>query len=268
MGVENQRVGPFHAAVAGRDRRVEHAERAVGAVDVEPELLRGRDIGERVERVDRAGVDGAGRADEQRRQGAARAIGGDRRAQRGRVEPASLERHLAHRTTAEAKQLQGAPHAAVGLGRHVGDELRGAGEAVTADVMAGRRQRATASARQADDRRGGPAAGEQAGARRVREAHELGQPAHHRTLEVDVGVIAGDNARVHRGRRQRSHDAGGGRRRVDPAEEGRVAVAHGVRQDIAQRGRDQVVQRRRLLRQRQVEQLFAQGVGERLPDRP
>ena len=38
--------------------------------------------------------------------------------------------------------------------------------------------------------------------------------------------------------------------------------------DIAQRRRDQVVQRGRVLRQGQVEQLFAQGVGERLPDRP
>ena len=156
----------------------------------------------------------------------------------------------------------------MGLGRHVGDELRGAGEAVATDVMAGRRQRATAGAREADDRRGRRAAREQAGARRVREAHELGQPAHHRALDVDVGVIAGDDARVHRGRRQRSHDPGERRRRVDPAEERRVAVAHGVRQDIAQRGRDQVVERCRMLRQGQVEQLFAQGVGERLPDRP
>ena len=266
MGVENQRVGPLHAAVARRDRRVEHAERAVGAVDVEPEALRGRDIGESVERVDRAGVDGAGRADQQCRQDAARTIGGDRRAQRGRVEPASLEWHPAHRTAANAKELQGAPHARVGLGRHVGGELGSAGEAVATDVMAGRRQRAIASAREADDRRGGPAAREQAGARRVREAHELCQPAHHRALEVDVGVIARDDARVHRGCGQRSHDASGGRRRVDPAEEGRVAVAHGVRQDIAQRGRDQVVQRRRVLRQGQFEQLSAQGIGKRLPD--
>ena len=268
MGVENQRVGPFHAAVAGRDRRVENAERAVGAVDMEPEVLRARDIGECIERVDRAGVHGAGRADEHCRQGAARPIGGDRRAQRGRVEPAFLERHLPHRTAAEAKELQGAPHAAMGLGRHVGDQLRGTGEAVTTDVMAGRRQRATAGAREADDRRGGPAAGEQAGARLVREAHELGQPAHDRALEVDVGVVARDDARVHRGCRQRSHHAGGGGRRVDPAEEGRVAVAHGVRQDIARSCRHQVVQRCRVLRQGQFEQLCAQGVGERLPDRP
>jgi hypothetical protein len=265
--VENQRVGPFHAAVALRDRSVEHAERAVGAVDVKPEVLRGRDIGKLVERVDRAGVDGAGGADEQRRQGAVGAIRGDRCAQRGRVEPASLERHVAHRATPEAKELQGAPHAAVRLGRNVGDELRGSGEAVPTDIVAACGQRAAARARKADDRRRGPAAGEQAGARRVREAHELGQPAHHRALEVDVGMIASDDARVHRGRRQRSDDAGGGGRRVDPAEERRVAVAHGVWQHIAQRGRDQVVQRCRLLRKGQAEQLFAQTVGERLPDR-
>ena len=48
----------------------------------------------------------------------------------------------------------------------------------------------------------------------------------------------------------------------------RVAVAHRERQDIAQSGRDQVVQRGRVLRQGEAEQLFAQGVGERLPDRP
>jgi hypothetical protein len=47
-----------------------------------------------------------------------------------------------------------------------------------------------------------------------------------------------------------------------------VAIAHGVRQHIVQRGRDQVVQRCRVLRQGQVEHLFAQGVGDRLPDRP
>ena len=155
----------------------------------------------------------------------------------------------------------------MGLGRHVRDELRGAGEAVATDVMTALGQRPIPSPREADDRRGGPAARQQAGARRVREAHELGQPAHHRALEVDVGVIARDDARVHRRRRQRGHDAGGRGRRVDPAEERRVAVAHGVGQHIAQRGRDEVVQRCRVLRQRQVQQLFAQGVGERLPDR-
>ena len=47
-----------------------------------------------------------------------------------------------------------------------------------------------------------------------------------------------------------------------------MAVPHRVRQDIAQRVRDELVQRHRLLRQRQVEQPPAQGVRERLPDLP
>jgi RNHCP domain len=46
---------------------------------------------------------------------------------------------------------------------------------------------------------------------------------------VHVSRIAGDDARVDRRCGQRSADAGGRRRRVYPAEEGRVAVA----QDIA-----------------------------------
>ena len=46
-----------------------------------------------------------------------------------------------------------------------------------------------------------------------------------------------------------------------------MAVAHGVRQDVAQRGRDQLVERDRAVRQRLLEQLLAQRVGQRLPDR-
>ena len=40
-----------------------------------------------------------------------------------------------------------------------------------------------------------------------------------------------------------------------------MAVAHGVRQDIAHRDRDQLVQRGRLLRQRQLEQLLRSVSG-------
>ena len=217
---------------------------------MEPEAIGRRGVGERLERVDRAGVDGPGRADEQRRHGTACAIGGDRGAQRGRGEPASLERHLAHCSTADPEELQGAPHAPVSFGRHVGDELRRTGEAVATHVVAGRRQRATTGAREADDRCGRSAAREQARAARVRKADELGQPAHHCTLEVDVGVIARDDARIHRRCRQRRDDSGEGRRRVDPPEEGRVAVAHGVRQNVPRHRRDQVVERRGVLRKR------------------
>jgi hypothetical protein len=100
----------------------------------------------------------------------------------------------------------------------------------------------------------------------VREAHKFRQPAHHGALEVNVGVIAGHDARVHCSRRQRSHDAGQGRRRVHPAEERRVAVAHGVRQDVARRRRDQLLQSGRLLRQLHVQKLVPQAIRHGLPD--
>ena len=153
------------------------------------------------------------------------------------------------------------------FGRHISDELWRADETVAPHVVAGCRQRATTGACKADDRRDRPAAGEQTPARRVWKADELGQPAHHRALEVNIGVIAGDNARIHRRCRQRSDDAGQGRRRVDPAEERRVTVAHRVRQHIPRHRCDQVVERRGLRRQRQVEQATFQPVGNRLPDR-
>jgi hypothetical protein len=43
--VEDERVRPLHAAVAGGDGRVEHAEAPVRPVDVEPQPLGGRDVG-------------------------------------------------------------------------------------------------------------------------------------------------------------------------------------------------------------------------------
>ena len=84
--VEGQRVGALHAAVAGGQRRVEHPEGAVGPVDVEPQPLGGGDLGERVERIDRAGVHGSRRAHQQRRRRAGGAVGRDRASQRVRVE--------------------------------------------------------------------------------------------------------------------------------------------------------------------------------------
>jgi hypothetical protein len=59
-------------------------------------------------------------------------------------------------------------------------------------------QRSLARAGEADDRRGRRAAGQQPGAGRMGEPDELGQPADHGALEVDVGVVAGYDARVHR----------------------------------------------------------------------
>jgi len=61
-------------------------------------------------------------------------------------------------------------------------------------------------------------------------------------LEMDVGVVAGDDARVHRRSRQRGEHSRRGWRRVDPPEEGRVTVPHRVWEHVGQRGGDQRVQ--------------------------
>ena len=226
--VERQRVGALHAPVARGQRRVEHAEGAIGAIDVEPEPLGGGDFGERVERVDRAGVHGSRRAHEQSRRRAGRAVGGDRAAQRVRVETPAGQRHRPDAVAPEPEQLERARHAAVRLGGHVGNEARAAREAAPAHVVPRGGEGATAGAGQADDRRRGCPARQEPGARRVRVPDELRQPPHGRALEVNVGVVARHHARVHRGGRQRRQHTGQRRRGVDPAEERRVPVAHRV----------------------------------------
>ena len=235
---------------------------------MEPEPLGGGHLGERIERVDRAGVHGSRRADEQRRQRAGRPVGRNRAAQRVRVETPAGQRHRPDGVGAEPEQFERARHAAVRLGGHVCDQARTSNEPAPAHVVPGGRAGAAARTRQADDRRRGRAAGEKPGARCVRVAHELRQPAHGRALEVDVGMVARHHARVHRGGWQRRQHTGQRRRGVDPAEEGRVAVAHGVRQHVARHRCRQRLEPRRPVRQRQLEQRRAQIVRQRLPDRP
>ena len=268
MRVECQRVGSLNAPVARGQRRIEHAEGAVGPVDVEPEPLGGGDFCERVERVDRAGVHGSRRAHEQRRRRAGRAVGRDRGAQRVRVETPAAQRHRPDGVAPEPEQLERARHAAVRLGGHVGNEARAVPGPAPAHVVARGGGGAAARAGQADDRRRGRPAGEEPGARRVRVPDELCEPAHGRALEVNVGVVARHHARVHRGGRQRRQHAGQRRWGVDPAEEGRMPVAHCVRQHVARHGPRQRLEPGRAVRQRQLEQRRAQIVRQWLPYRP
>jgi hypothetical protein len=95
---------------------------------------------------------------------------------------------------------------------------------------------------------------------------QLRQPPHDGALEMDVCVIARHDTRVHgRGGERKSYPRVG-RRRVDPAEERRVAVSHGIRENVIERERGKLVELSAILRQRQLEKPLAQGLGERLPD--
>jgi hypothetical protein len=229
---------------------------------VEPQVLGGGDVRELLERVERARVDGAGGTDQHGGRAARAAVGRDRGAQLLGVEAAARQRHGPDRLAAEPEQLDGPRHAAVGLRRHVGEQPRPAGEPCPAHVAS----RPAARPGQADDRRRRRPAGQQAGARRVRVAHQLRQPAHGRALEVHVRVVAGDDARVHRGCGQRRQHARERRRRVDPAEECRMPVPHRVGQHVAHHRRGERLDVRRPVRERQREQPRAQVPGQRLPD--
>jgi hypothetical protein len=80
--IEGERVGPLDAVQARLPFLAQHERAPVGGVDVQPQLARGAQIGERPQRIDGAGVGGAGRGDHQERRLAARPIlvdgGGER----------------------------------------------------------------------------------------------------------------------------------------------------------------------------------------------
>ncbi len=84
--------------------------------------------------------------------------------------------------------------------------------------------------RQPDDRGHRCAAGEQPDTALRREADQLHEPAHGGPLDVDGGMVAARAARVHGGGEEIGHDPHRRRRRIDPAEEARVAIAHRVRE--------------------------------------
>ena len=85
--VEGERIGTLDAGEQRPVRGAQDRERAERAVDVQPEALLARDVGERGEIVDRAGVDRAGGADDAERPQAEPPVGGDRPRELGGVDP-------------------------------------------------------------------------------------------------------------------------------------------------------------------------------------
>ena len=75
--VEGDRVGALDAAQPRRNVARQHAQRATGTIDMEPEVLFPCQRGQCVEIVDGPDIDGAGRADDQKRLQAGRFVGLD-----------------------------------------------------------------------------------------------------------------------------------------------------------------------------------------------
>ena len=70
--IEGDRIGALHPLDERCEPRAQRGERTEGAIDMEPEMLAGRDIGDRGKIVDRPGVHRSGRADDEERQRAGR----------------------------------------------------------------------------------------------------------------------------------------------------------------------------------------------------
>src|SRR5258705_7672220 len=101
-------------------RRDRGTDRAVRAIDVEPQALGVADVGDLVERIDRARADrpGAGGDAEGARTG--RAVGGDGGAERIDVDPAALVGgDPMDRLFTEAENLRGLLDAAVAVRGHI-----------------------------------------------------------------------------------------------------------------------------------------------------
>ena len=261
--VERERVRALEPGVARRERRVRRADRAVGAVDVEPQALGLAEVGHRVERVDRARVDRPRARRHAEGPAPGRAVRADGVAERLHVQAEVLVHgHGSHRVSTEPQHLGGLPDAAVALLREIEDEGRGrAGDPTGPDVPAVGGRRPVPGGGEARERGHGAAADQEAHAALDREAHELHQPPDGRALDVDRRVIPTGAARVQGGPEELCDDADGSGRRVHPAEEARVPVAHGVGEDLAPdlveqalgrraAGRQGALQERRALRRR------------------
>ena len=209
------------SATAGRAA----AERAVRAVDVEPEPCAGADVGHRVQRVDGAGVDGAG-ASPPRRTGrpAARPVAAHRARQRvGSIRNAASTGTVRTLPAAQAQQLGGLADAAVALG--TGDVATSAGavalQPVGTDVDAGAGGGAVPGRRERGQGRHRAAADQQPAARRSgsRPARRASAPR-----RAPGGRRRGRRRHSSGSSRPRPGSASTpdrGRRRVHPAEEAR-----------------------------------------------
>jgi len=200
---------------------------------VEPQPLGGAQVGERVERVDHPRAHRARARRHAERPPARRAIRRDGVAEGGWIHPPSVvDADGVDQLGAQAKELRGLLNAAVPLGGDVEDQRRPrALEPLAPHVPAVLGGRPLARRRQRDQRGRGGAAGQQPHAAVGGEPDQLHEPAHGGPLDVDGRVVAAGAARVQGRRQEVGEDADGRRRRVHPAEESRVAVAHRVRED-------------------------------------
>ena len=194
---------------------------------MEPEVFLGGEVGERIEVIDGAGVDGARGpqyADGAQSRGA---VGGDQVAHRRDIDAEiPVHRHDAVGITPHAHEFQALGDPAVHLRGAIDGEPRLTVEAVLPEVEPRLR---VAPDREADDVRHSAAARHDA-ARARGEAHHLGEPLDHLQFDQFRRLVHADRVHVHAGGEHVGHHAERRAVRLHPTPESRVAVAGGVGQ--------------------------------------
>ncbi len=225
--IEGERIGTRDGGEAAGKLGHQGAKRTEGAVDMEPEVLGGGDVGKLRERISGAGIHRARRADEDEGLQARRAVRRNRGAQGGSVHLVPVvDGNTAQRVRAEAENVEGAGIAGMGLGRGVADKAR----VCEAARAAGKFEAHVAGDLQGDDG-GERSAGDDEAAGRFRKAEEFAAPADHLPLDINGAMIAPAGIGVDRGGGDFGEQVLGRAGAVHPAEEARMRIAGAVRQE-------------------------------------
>nr|WP_254390889.1 hypothetical protein [Streptomyces sp. AC550_RSS872] len=117
MRVQREGVRPFQADIDGAGSFIEDPEHAVGAVDVEPQIVFTGDLRDFLQRVDGAGVDRSGAGRDEHRTHARLPVRSDQATQCAGVHAAcAVDRDRAEVMAAQAKEFRCLAQTAVPLG--------------------------------------------------------------------------------------------------------------------------------------------------------
>ena len=232
MEVEGDAVGPLQTFEQGLERVGERGEGAEGAVDMKPDLLLARDIGQRIEIVDRARIHRPGRADDEERLQSGGAIGGDGVGEILDAHPAAfVGRDEPQVPGAEARELHRLTNAIVHVARGIGDERRLQRAKTVEPHILVLRCAVTGDQEPQKIRHGG--AGDENPRGVVGKAEGLRHPSADLALDVERDVIASAAIGVEAGGEHLGHHASRTSRTLNPAHEHRVPVAHREGHDVA-----------------------------------
>ena len=257
--VERRRVGALEAAEGRAASFGQHREPAVRSVDVEPDPVRAADVGELVERIDRARVGGACIADRREGLTSGRDVRLDRSVQRLGADPVQVvDRHEVHLLGPEAEHANRPRHRRVALGREVHDRTLG--------LRAGNRLARAGEGGQVRLR-----------AARDEDPGGLGRPVEPLPEPVDDdelrrarprGLKPGAGEEVRSGGDEVADDTRPRRTARHEPEEARMVVLARKREHVLLESRQQLLRVGRLLGRRLAQTLLHLGPGRPPPRRP